>query len=91
MNPYLKELLIEMFRIVGASFTEEFIQAPGWYVKYSWSQEEEFSFKEWATRHLYKSKEARQALMAFPRKNKALIAKTIDEFIFNYGWKDKDE
>ena len=73
----LDEILEELFRCVGETYTEEFCKNSGWYLLHEWTMNEEESFRDW--------------LVGYYRNNgKTTIkeAKRMAEFfILNYGWK----
>ena len=75
-DPFLRELLEKMFEAVGADYESFDFTAPEWYRKYSWTEEQEAAFSEWATKQIMKNKKlpkkAAESKMAF--------------WLLNYGW-----
>jgi len=61
----------------------------GWFQKHNWSEAEQESFREWMVNYLYNSSEAREEILTFNVKNKALIGKAVSKFLFCYGWSVK--
>lgn len=90
MNRSTKEILTKMFSIVGEEFYEEDVQESDWYMKFSWTLEQEKEFKDWMIDFLYTTPYARREMMRNPTKNKKYIVRVVDEFIFNYGFTTKD-
>lgn len=87
MNKYLIEILEEMFSRVELEFNMNFILQPEWYLKYSWTEQQEDEFIEWLIEYMLKNKDARDELMIIPSKNKKFIKEWVNEFILNYGWR----
>ena len=65
---------------------ERLTKQPEWYMLFSWTEKEQEKFIDWLTDYLYKSKEARQEIMVFPRRNKKTCREAAQWFVFNYGW-----
>ena len=91
LSPQVKIVLIEMCHRVGANFQEIDFQAHGWFWEHTWTKEEEKSFIDWLTEHLYNNKAARDEFCSWPRKNKKHLKRIAESFIWNHGWKVKDE
>jgi hypothetical protein len=90
-NEYLKETLTKMCEVVGADYTSIDFKSKDWFLKYSWTTEQENEFKNWLINYLKKSREARNSLMEWPHiKDNHNLQKFADSFVFNYGWKVKD-
>jgi len=85
MTKHLKIIMEEMCNRVGVYFDDIDFKEDRWYQKYSWSEKEEESFKEWLLNYLLKNKEAREELLSF--KSKTGIKKAVDQFMLGYGWK----
>ena len=98
-SPYLIEILKEMCKRVNANYDEIDFKINSWvddegifhtndyYHLFSWTKDEEDSFKKWMIDYLYNNKQARKEFMSFPKKNKKRIAACVDEFLWNHGWK----
>lgn len=72
----------EMFKRVGfETFDESFINVPFWYTKKEWSDDEEESFKQWFIAEYRKRF----------RKSRRYATDECRWFVFNYGWKRKQE
>lgn len=84
---HLDKILKEMFSRVGAKKVDT--SKPDWFLKYSWTSEEESYFVNWLTDYLMEHKEAREQLMKFPLKNKKAVRDFACWFVFDYGWKYK--
>lgn len=87
MNKYLKEILEVMCSFVGADYDKIDFTKQNWFMDYAWEKAKEDTFIFWLCSYMAKNKEARNELMAFPRKDKKSITKWADSFILNYGWK----
>jgi len=91
MNEYLKEVLVEMGRRVGANMEEIDTKSKDWFMEYEWTIKEQDDFKKWMVNYLYTNGKARRTLFALSGRSKKLIRKTVDMFVFQYGWKFKEE
>jgi len=87
-NKYLEEVLKEMCSRVGADFDKINFKEDGWFMKYSWTEDEEADFKKWLANYL-KDRKAMMSLYQSSTTNKYFREKAADAFIFNYGWKLK--
>jgi hypothetical protein len=87
---HLNIILEKMFDSVGVIFTEDFCKTPNWFMKYSWTREQEDTFRKWLIEYLYQDIEARKELMSYAYKNKKSCERAANEFLFNYGWKYRD-
>jgi hypothetical protein len=81
------KILKEMFSRVGVKKVDT--SKPDWFLKHSWTAEEEIYFINWLTDYLMEHKEARQEIMRFPFKDKKELRKFAQWFVLNYGWKYK--
>lgn len=80
-------ILKEMFSRVGLKRVNT--KPKNWFLKHSWTEEEQEDFRKWLVKYLMENKEARQELMQWPRKDKKTIEKLSKEFIMNYGFTNK--
>lgn len=76
-----------MFQIAEYKYTVSFIKKPEWYTATSWTIQRQDTFKSWMINYLMNNKDARFEIMAYPRKDKKLITKVVNEFIIWYGWR----
>ena len=83
---YLDIILKKMFSMVKADYSK-FKNEPNWFMKRSWTEEQQNKFRQWLIDYMTKNSEARQELMSI--RSKKFVNKFVDEFIFNYGWKIK--
>jgi len=86
---HFDKIMSEMCSRVGANWEVVNPKESGWFQKHNWSEAEQESFKEWMVNYLYNSGEARKEVLTFNVKNKALIRKAVDKFLFCYGWSVK--
>lgn len=61
----------------------------GWYLKNSWTLEQQNDFIDWFTKELLEDKDLRNIVMQFPVKDKNKCKKVAESFTWNYGWKLK--
>lgn len=83
----LEYILKEMCSRVGRNYDDVDFNDDTWYLTSSWTKKDQDSFTKWLTNYLYNNKEAREALLRFPLKDKNRIENAANEFVFNYGWK----
>ena len=83
-NSSLYDILLEMFKRVNADLDLELTS--GWFSKYSWSKEDEDSFKSWLSNYV-KDKKIWYALTNRIYLNKKLRERFANDFVFQYGWK----
>jgi len=81
MSKYLKEILKEMCKRVGAKY-DVVNSSEDWYLKYSWTKSQEDDFRNWLVNYLNNNKEARRSFNLL----KDGIENFADMFIFQYGW-----
>jgi len=87
LGKYVREILKEMCQTVGANYDDIDFKDDNWFLKHSWTQDEEDKFKKWLISYLTTNTPARNEVMQFPIKRKASIKKVAEEFVWNYGWK----
>ena len=75
-----------MFKIVKQDFTWEYTKREDWYLKNTWSDEQQIEFKNWLVDYLYNNLEARKEIMNVPIRNKKTIISVVDWFLLDYGW-----
>jgi hypothetical protein len=91
MNKYLKIILKEMCRRVGADFKKIDVTKKDWFMEYKWTVIEMADFKNWLVDYLYNNNEAREAIVEVNIKRKKHLKKVADMFTFTYGWSLKNE
>ena len=82
-------ILTELFSRVKLKYNPNTIQKEGWYLKKSWTEEEQKSFTQWLSDYLQSHADARKQIMARPSKLKKDCDRVASSFVFNYGWKLK--
>lgn len=75
-----KEIMERLFAVIGLEFKEETVKEERWYLKHTWTKEQENEFTQWLTRLLMKKK----------RMSKIRATKEAQYFVFAYGWKIGD-
>lgn len=90
MGKHFNKVFREMCKRVGADWKKINPKKPDWFLEYSWTEEEQNNFKEWMIDYLYNNSEAREEIMEVAIKNKEIIKKLSTMFVFNYGWRIKD-
>ena len=85
MKDYTEDLLKEMFRRVGAEYSEEIISEPEWCYLYNWTEAEQNEFIDWATTYLKRKRRWPKSLSAVYIKREVLM------FILHCGWRVKGE
>jgi hypothetical protein len=85
----LNYIFREMFYTVGKKYDLKLLKKKDWFTKYSWTQEQQETFRQWLETQLYKQKSLFYALSNSTRCTKPACKKLSGEFIFSYGWKIK--
>lgn len=91
MNMYLKAILTKMCDMVNVKFDEIDFKGSDWYLKHEWSKEQQDEFSEWLQKYLNDGKIAWRELTNMNSSNKKNRKRFANEFIFQYGWKQKDD
>jgi len=85
------KVLKKMCEYAKVDFNKVDFSKDSWYSKYEWTEKQNDKFKKWLENYLYKNKEARNELMAFPMKNKEAIRRVVNWWMLDYSWKIKDD
>jgi hypothetical protein len=75
------ECLKEMFKRVGEEYPNKLTKQKDWWMKRSWTLEEEIDFKEWMRKYLKKT----------CRWNAKMIDKEVGMFMLMWSWKINTE
>lgn len=74
------EIMNKMFSYVGIPFSLKFTEEPEWYLKHTWTKEQEEDFIKWLTQyHINKLKYPKESA-----RNSALL------FNLCFGWKQQE-
>ena len=87
--PHTAIVLKKMCEIIGEDFTTFNFDEKEWYLKNTWTTKQQNEFKKWMANYIYTNKGARHEMLSIDLKNKKLINKAVEWFIFNYGWKNE--
>jgi hypothetical protein len=90
-STHIHNILYEMCQRVGADYDTIDFQEAGWYTKYTWSVDEENSYKAWLFEYLRNNKDARREIMRFPSTKQKNIERCVNSFIFNYGFVTRND
>ena len=80
-----------MCDMVNVKFDEIDFKSSDWYLKHEWSKEQQDEFSEWLQKYLKDGKIAWRELTNMSSSNKKNRKRFANEFIFQYGWKQKDD
>jgi hypothetical protein len=87
MNQELKTILDEMCSRVNANPEDIDFKSKDWYLKYTWTEEEQDDFIKWLSNFIYNNSKARK-VFSIP-KSKKYCNKVSGMFVLNYGWRTK--
>ena len=90
-SPHLTLILREMCKRVNADIFKIDFGSNNWFWDYSWTKEEESDFREWLSRYLYESKAARNEILRTNWKNLKHCKEAANFFVWNHGWKTKEQ
>lgn len=91
MDKTLELILRKMCDMVGAEYEKMGFKDAKWYYKHTWTKEQEDEFTEWLADLLYRRVEARRLFHGFHYKTKRRCREYAESFVWNYGWKIKEE
>ncbi len=63
---------------------------PEWYLRHTWTAEQQQDFTDWLADKLYADKDWRK-LMRFPEKNKAKCQAAAAYFVLQFGWRVSED
>ena len=91
MDKSTTTILKKMFRIVKEPYpnNDSYFKTPNWYHDYSVTEKQRGTFKKWMIDFLENDRQARLDLLKMTYKNKKIIEKGVEEWIFCYFWKTK--
>jgi len=89
MKKHLKIILKKMCKKISVEFEDIDFKKPNWYWDFSWTKEKQDEFKVLLINYLKENKEARKELMVFPSKNKKQLERLANEFLIDWGWREK--
>jgi len=78
IQEYKMWIIKEMFKFIGAEYTDNLVSEEDWFLVNTWSQDEENKFKNWFVDDL-------RSLGL----TKKLATEEANFFLMNYGWKTK--
>lgn len=87
----LKQVLNKMCQVVNVDFDTFDFNQPDWYLKHTWNEKQCQAFKDWFVHELQTNTKFRKELFRYRSTNKVALQRAVDQFIFNYGWKDAQE
>ena len=70
-------ILKKMCEVVGADFAKVKFKSSNWYLKHTWTEEEQQDFIDWLAKFYQKRH-------GYTKKNSVFLA---NSFVGNYGWK----
>jgi hypothetical protein len=85
--PHMQKLLRKMCEMVNTDVNKINFMEPSWYMKNSWTDEQQKEYEDWMADYLYNTTSARKEIMSFPRKNKKRCRDVAHHFAMWYGWK----
>lgn len=88
MNKYLKKILEEMCKRVGADYGIV-NSSDTWYLQFEWTPEQESDFEDWLKNYVWENADVRK-YFGLP-KDKKIVRKFAEGFVFEYGWTLKDD
>lgn len=91
INKYLEVIFKKQCKMVGADFDKIDFKKTNWYWDYEWTEEKQEKFKQWLIGYVKKNNEAKRWLMSIPSNNKKFLENFANEWISQYGWKQKNE
>ena len=84
LGTHTRHVLKVMHDKVGAPFKD--VTSENWFHKYYWTSKQQDEFIEWLAQYVMDNKEARHEMCSWKSKNKKMMKKFAQEFVFQYGW-----
>lgn len=83
-----EKILKEMCRRVGADYSTIDFSAPEWYLKHTWTLQQEKEFTQWLSQQIKKDPDIRKTFTTTPASylSKNTIESMARGWVFNYGW-----
>lgn len=91
LGKHLTIILTEMCKRVNVKFEDVDFKEKEWFMKHSWTEEEQDDFKKWLVDYWYSNKEARKEMLSSGgiRRTKKKLKDIAAWFLLDYGWKIK--
>jgi len=83
---WLKVALYKMCLAVGADYDSTDFKSEDWFMKYTWTEEEEMIYVKWLA-NLLKNRNVMLQIGGHTLTMKEFREKVAKAFVFNYGWK----
>ena len=84
---HLTVVLKKMCKMVKVDLEKINFKKENWFWDYTWTEKKQEEFIKWLEGYLMKNKGAREEMLRFPKRDKQMIKKAVQEFVSNYGWK----
>lgn len=81
----------EMCRRVDLPYESVDFKEPGWFMRNSWSVDEEKAFTNWLTEVLHKNQHVREGFTDHDINTKKDCRLLATSFVLTYGWTTNDE
>ena len=95
MDERIKRIVLKQFSIIGKEDeveTTDFLDDDNrWYLKYTYTKEQEKEFAEWFENELYTDTDFRKFLMKVPKKSKKYIKDVVTWYLFLYGFNVRED
>ena len=85
----MKIILTKMCSLLDVDYDSIDFMKQDWYWDYEWIPAQRLEFSEWLLKYMKNTAEARKELMRVPTLSEITIKKYVEQFILNYGWKEK--
>ena len=84
----IKHIMEMMCEEIGVDSSTMDFKESEWYLKHTWTEEQENSFKNKLLRYLMNSKKAREGFLEHPEGyNRMILDIAVNSFVMQYGWK----
>jgi len=82
----MRTILFKMCKVVGANYYKINFSAERWFMKHTWTKEQEKDFQIWMADRIYKLPDWRKSFQ-LTKKRKKEAMKVAEDFTWNHGWK----
>lgn len=91
-NPKLVEILEKMCEMVGVKIEDVDFDDENWFWQYEWTIDEEKQYTDWLAEKIINDKQLRKDVFDCNIQVNLGLARSLAKmFVFNWGWKLKDD
>lgn len=86
MDKALNKILRKMCELANVEYDPNLFNLSDFYLRHSWTKEQEKEFVKWLSNEIYTNKETWQYFGFSYKPFKKICNKVAEDFVTNYGW-----